>query len=142
MGIKKRPITNPHYSHKGGEVKGRYSLDEVHTLILTNLDRSAVYRVVLDGDLVNVGSNRLRTFATKGVICVCCGRKGDHYVKEKSSPTEPIFHLNLYATHENGNFILMTKDHIIPSSKGGSDKLDNLQPMCTRCNSKKGDSLE
>ena len=36
----------------------------------------------------------------------------------------------------------MTKDHIIPKSKGGKDILDNFQTMCFECNTKKGNKYE
>lgn len=92
------------------------------------------------GDLINMTSLKLQTFASDGVRCRICGCKGAYFAKEKY-PGEPYYHLNLYAL-KGEREVLMTKDHIVPLAAGGRDRLKNFQTLCVECNRKKGDSTE
>jgi len=47
-------------------------------------------------------------------------------------------HLNLFHRAPNGGLTMMTRDHIIAKSCGGSESIDNMQTMCCNCNSSKG----
>jgi len=88
-------------------------------------------------------SLRYQVFATKGTKCIACGLEGNFFALERH-PNKQINasdrpHFNLYGFNDDGEEVLITKDHIIPRSKGGSDKLENLQTMCYSCNWLKSD---
>ena len=63
------------------------------------------------------------------------------FAKERSFDSKH-FHMNRYALDSDNNEVLMTKDHIIPASKGGKNHISNFQTMCTDCNFKKGVTIE
>lgn len=86
-------------------------------------------------------SDRIKLFETKGVACVTCGIEGSVFVLETQNETIPP-HMNLYAVTDKGKFILMTKDHIHPRSKGGANALENYDTMCSPCNGKKADKVK
>jgi len=100
-------------------------------------------RILFDGDPIFMNSQRLQTFALKGTKCVTCGIEGVVFYKECGGGSKYIlYHLNLYAINKRGKEVLMTKDHIIPKIKGGSNYLSNYQTMCKPCNEKKGCQLK
>ena len=124
------------YVRKG---KG-YSL-EVLKYVIDVRKKEKPVRIDFDGDLININSLRLSMFKNKGVKCYSCGIEGEIIHKEKSSINGKIYHFNLYAYNSNGHEVLMTKDHIIPKSKGGEDHIRNLETMCSPCNRTKDNKL-
>lgn len=125
------------------ERKSTHSIEEVREVVKDVLfyKDKRYAKVEFDGDIIKGNSQRYQTFFTKGTKCVCCGIEGKYFAKEKVS-CDKSYHLNLYAIDENGKEVLMTKDHILPKSKGGQDHVDNYQPMCVRCNKAKGNNIE
>ncbi|MNJ90201.1 HNH endonuclease [compost metagenome] len=117
--------------------KEMYSIEEVLSKIVPiNVDKKES-KVDFDGDMIPMSSHRYHNFKEHGVVCVCCGIKGEYFVKERSKGSIS-YHFNLYAIDENKNEVLMTKDHIVAKSQGGPNRLENYQPMCTICNKEKG----
>lgn len=105
------------------------------------------YRVMIDGHectiLVPMGSHRYQLYAEKGTRCARCGILGTYFALERGVHDNPNrFHFNLYGRDKKGREVMITKDHILPRSKGGKNKLSNYQPLCIRCNQRKADKVE
>lgn len=116
-----------------------YSIEEVREKVkdvLFETDRRKA-KVDFDGDLIKGNSQRYQTFFTKGCKCAACGIEGKYFAEERHLK-DKTYHLNLYAIDNEGHEVLMTKDHIIPKSKGGIDDISNYQTMCQPCNRAKG----
>lgn len=98
---------------------------------------AGLHEIDLDGDKVTLTGDSLKVFARDGVVCRACGLRGRYFVKARgrgeSDPTKPWF-LLLYGVRQNGSEVLMTKDHIVPSSCGGPNGFANYQTMCEECN--------
>jgi 5-methylcytosine-specific restriction endonuclease McrA len=59
--------------------------------------------------------------------------KGSHTLKQWNDLKDSYGNICVFC----GSNEKLTKDHIIPLSKGGSDYIENIQPLCRSCNSKK-----
>lgn len=89
------------------------------------------------GQMVNMHSQRYELFAKKGMRCVFCGLEGTHFTLEKMNGQD-TYHFNCYGTAPDGVEVMITKDHIIPRSRGGANHIDNYNPCCYWCNQAKG----
>ena len=129
----------PEGYYKGLRRKENLTIEEVYNAVkdvLFEPDKKNAM-VMINGDKIKGNSQRFQTFFTKGLKCACCGIEGKYFGKEKTF-NDARYHLNLYALDEFGNEVLMTKDHIVPRSKGGASELYNYQTMCVKCNIAKG----
>jgi len=111
---------------------------------MNSIDATNKKRIVdFDGDPIKMDSQRYYLFKRDGCVCVDCGLEGTFFRKERDAnfnhkqAIEPRFHFNLYAIDENGEEVMITKDHIWPKSKGGSNTMKNYQVLCYTCNQKK-----
>lgn len=121
----------------------KYSIEEVFGMIGEEhlLGEKADKRkgdVEVDGYTVHRESLRYKMFYQNGIKCACCGKEGAYFKLDiergQDETTTNRRHFNLYTNDGT----LMTKDHIVPKSKGGPDMVSNMQPMCVHCNKAKG----
>jgi len=136
---------------------GEFTVDEVlqqvvDPSLLNTLKRAGVKKHTpehvsatersFDGHMVKMTSQRYQLFNVRGVTCVGCGIVGEFFGLERVKGQEgQRYHFNLYGMRD-GQEVLITKDHVIPKSKGGANALYNYQVMCLECNMEKADTLK
>lgn len=116
-----------------------FNVQEVLALVPTQTFDDKRYEY-LDGQRFKRVSQRLVLFKTKGCKCVQCGLEGTVFYLEKHK-NDKHYHFNLYGYDTDGKEVMLTKDHVVPKSKGGKDVLENYQTMCSRCNEAKADKF-
>ncbi len=114
--------------------KGSYSISRILNLVAQS--KSCLGSRLIDDVVVRVDTKLLKLFLYGGTACAVCGIKAKHFVIERKDYASP-WALSLYAI-KNGKEVVMTKDHVIPKSRGGKDNHSNLQVMCIDCNQQKG----
>jgi len=117
-----------------------FSVEDVLPYRKTKKGATREYKVNKKTYSVKMSSHRYHVFA-KSLACGCCGLIGSkmildisHYDFDRNGRP----HFNLYAVWDDC-FVLMTKDHIKPISRGGKNEPANYQTMCCLCNSAKSD---
>jgi len=135
-------ITNPSFgkAHQNYIRKDIYPIEVVLNKAIVDGKKDNEDLVEFDGDKIHMASDRYKTFIKSGTKCVCCGLQGKYFAKERDWKSLR-WHFNLYGINEKGEEILLTKDHIIPKSKGGQNEISNYQTMCSICNEAKGDNI-
>jgi len=96
------------FGEKSGNWKGGITLDKKAYKQATNRRRRAMKKGADGGHTQGEWANLKAQY---NWTCPCCG---------KSEPE-----------------IKLSEDHIIPLVKGGSDNIENIQPLCKVCNSRK-----
>lgn len=146
---RKNDLDNPHRSDPNTTTFPTRAYERISTIpietVFSNMN-GTIHVKINDTETTQViiKSKRYRTFHKKGVKCVRCGIEGHYFAVERQySQSTAKWHLNLYHLNSlTGKETMMTVDHVQPRSLGGSDRIDNLQPMCCVCNHRKGNIIE
>ncbi len=85
---------------------------------------------------ISLRNKKYRVLATYDATCQMCGLKPTEFeFKKKPKGKNILFFYGI----KNGRRTEMTIDHIVPSSKGGSNIHHNLTVLCSHCNMTKSD---
>ena len=119
-----------------------YSFDRIEPLLC---GPKHITKIEIHGERRQVKTTSTKLRCLKHNKCVECGIEGNVFVarKEKNATTISLNLYNYNPYKEKGTkWTLITHDHIIPRSLGGSkNSQTNIQTMCTCCNNKKGSDI-
>lgn len=107
-------------------------IDEIHNHYVTIMNNSMKINVSTHTALLSLFND----------MCPCCGKVFTHYALINSYKCidkngKKVYQLIPCNPDTNGDFVFYNKDHIIPQSCNGVNKMINLQFMCKNYNSKK-----
>lgn len=112
------------------------SIAQVQTLLL----KHKVYAVLPFEEVRRTRIGRMSKDSRGDCSCVTCGLKGAFVVVHQHigevAKHQNGRHYDLYGIQTDGSWLMMTIDHILPRSKGGTNRSTNLQVMCATCNSR------
>lgn len=110
------------------KLKKNQAVPKLGTLFVRELPLSKIFTGF------GASHRRLRVFHHKGLACVnpCCSNVGTRLIE--SIDAQGGLHVDLFTD----DLMLMNIDHIIARARGGTNDLENLQPMCRLCNTAKG----
>lgn len=107
-------------SKKGKEVANAWRRKNIKKVLLWNRKRLLIKRGVEGWHTETEWENLKNKY---NYACTICGAP------------EKILKITWQGTTLNK----LTKDHIIPIAKGGTDYIENIQPLCISCNARKKD---
>lgn len=82
--------------------------------------------------------NKLHLNRTRYILKM--GNSGSHTLGEWEH-LKAMYNWTCPCCYKTEPKIKLTEDHIIPLSKGGSNNIENIQPLCRSCNSRKNNKL-
>lgn len=117
---------------------------------ISKLDKNS--RLVAGREVSTAAGIRLfESLRGTSIKCWQCGCVADRWISCRGQNDHSRPTLNLFAmftprkTRKNKNptprLVMMTRDHIIPKSKGGVDDIANLRPGCEHCNVERGNNM-